>query len=71
MATTMSPCSKRRPRRSSLSRYLGMGALAVALLARLIAHTPSPKQRPLSQMRPEGKWQERSVQICVDVKLSL
>ena len=55
---------------SLLSLCLGMGALPVALLARLLAHKPrcpgaSQTQPPY---RPEGR---RPIQICVDVKLSV
>ncbi len=71
----MERARKRGPRCSLLSLCLGMGALTVALLARLLAHKPRcpgplAKQRPslatkllraALQMRPEGKWQELRV----------
>ena len=64
----------RGPRCSLLSLCLGMGALTVALLARLLAHKPRcpgplAKQRPSFQT--EGKWQERSIQLGVDLQVSL
>ena len=72
----MERAHKRGPRRSLLSLCLGIGALTVALLARLLAHKPRcpgplAKQRPslatkflpraALQMRPEGKWPELRV----------
>ena len=70
----MERARKRGPRCSLLSLCLGMGALTVALLARLLVHKPqcpetSRKQRPLFQT--EGKRQERSVQLGVGLQLSL
>ena len=58
----MERARKRGPRCSLLSLCLGMGALTVALVARLLAHKPRcpgplAKQRPSFQT--EGKWQER------------
>ena len=72
----MERARKRGPRCSLLSLCLGMGALTVALLARLLAHKPRcpgplAKQRPSFQMRPKGKWQERSVKLGVDLQVSL
>ena len=82
----MERARKRGPRCSLLSLCLGMGALTVARLARLLAHKPRcpgplAKQRPslapkflpraALQMRPKGKWQERSVQLGVDLQVSL
>ena len=68
--TTKQTARGRGQRCSLLSLCLGMGALTVALLARLLAHKPqcpgaSQTQPPFYQA--EGK----PVQICVDVKLSL
>ena len=75
--TTKQAVRKKGQRCSLWTQCLGTSALAVAFLARLIAHRPRcpgplVKQQPLSQMRPEeGEWQERPVQISVDVKLGL
>ena len=70
----MERARKRGPRCSLLSLRLGMGALTVALLARLLAHKarcpgPLAKQRPSFQT--EDKWQELSVQFGVDLQVSL
>ena len=69
--TTKTETARKRGRRYSLSSLcLGMGALTVALLARLLAHKPrcpgaSRTQPPFCQA--EG----RPVQICVDVKVAM
>ena len=73
--TTKQAVRKRGHRRSLWTQCLGIGALAVAFLARLIAHCPRcpgplAKQQALSRPK-EGEWQERPVQISVDVKLRL
>ena len=65
----MERARKRGLRCSLLSLCLGMGALTVALLARLLAHKPRcpgplAKRRPSFQMRP-------SVQVGVDLQVSL
>ncbi len=67
---------KRGPRCSLLSLCLGMGALTVALVARLLAHKPQcpgplAKQRPSFQMRLGSEPQERSVHLGVEVQVSL
>ena len=73
--TTKQAVRKRGQRCSLWTQCLGTGAVAVAFLARLIAHRPRcpdplVKQQPLS--RPEeGEWQERPAQISVGVKLRL
>ena len=68
--TTKQTARGRGQRCSLLSLCLGMGALTVALLARLLAHKPrcpgaSQTQQPY---RPESR---RPIQICMDVKLSV
>ena len=70
----MERARKRGPQRSLLTLCLGLCALTMALVARLLAHKPRcpgplAKQRPSFQT--EGKWQERSVQLGVALQVSL
>ncbi len=69
--TTKTETARKRGRRYSLSSLcLGMGALTVALLARLLAHKPRcpGASRTQPPCQPEGRW---PIQICVGVKLRL